>query len=227
MDGVVVGDETRLRQIITNLTRYVIAPSNSPCLFIQLSSNACKFTPEGGKLIITTRLILPDVPDGTDPLDVETAMIPRIEKPAIHPDASGDRGKDGDHGKWVPYPTDNQSYESVNDGHPDVLPEEGNDHQVKQPLSTDRLTEHNRRHATSALEYIVVRIEVTDTGFGIKPEDMAESKLFCELQVHCPFAIRSILIQILQPLLIRRSRAANKGAKELAWVLPLFGRLSN
>ena len=30
VDGVVVGDETRLRQIITNLARYVIDPSNSP-----------------------------------------------------------------------------------------------------------------------------------------------------------------------------------------------------
>lgn len=41
--------------------------------------------------------------------------------------------------------------------------------------------EHNQQHATSPLEYIVVRIEVTDTGFGIKPQDMVESKLFCEL----------------------------------------------
>ncbi|KAJ7446913.1 hypothetical protein B0H11DRAFT_1745410 [Mycena galericulata] len=59
--GMVVGDETRLRQIITNLARQVriicgLAPANLN------HSNACKFTPAGGKLTITTRLVIPGPP---------------------------------------------------------------------------------------------------------------------------------------------------------------------
>ncbi|KAG7094161.1 hypothetical protein E1B28_007772 [Marasmius oreades] len=48
VDGVVIGDEARFRQIVTNL-----------------ASNACKFTSEGGTVSISTRLILPSIgPDG-------------------------------------------------------------------------------------------------------------------------------------------------------------------
>ena len=126
-------------------------------------------------MTITTRLILPDVPEGTDPLDIETAKIPRIEKPAFHPISQN-------HSEESPYrATFHRSHDFAQDDDPvhDRAFEE-DDVGVDQPLSTDRLTEHNKRHATSPLEYIIVRIEVTDTGCGIKPEDMVQSKLFCE-----------------------------------------------
>jgi len=50
------------------------------------------------------------------------------------------------------------------------------------PLSIAHLSQHNLEHTKdrSRNEWIVVRIEVTDTGYGIRPKDMDESKLFCE-----------------------------------------------
>lgn len=47
-------------------------------------------------------------------------------------------------------------------------------------LSAHSLDLHNRRHAPRR-DWIVVRVEVTDTGCGIPPKEMVESKLFCAL----------------------------------------------
>ena len=48
-------------------------------------------------------------------------------------------------------------------------------------LSTTLLSQHDVIHSKPPpLEWIVVRIEVTDTGCGIRQKDMAQTKLFCE-----------------------------------------------
>ena len=99
--------------------------------FLGLYSNACKFTPSGGKLSITTRLILPAV---------NTLHLSEEEKTV------------------------------------EVLADD-----AQRPLSADYLSLHNMQDGSkSPLEWIVVRVEVSDTGYGIKAQDMSRSKLFCE-----------------------------------------------
>lgn len=58
----------------------------------------------------------------------------------------------------------------------------GNQADARRPgLSRSLLSQHDVLYSKpTPLEWIVVRIEVTDTGCGIRPKDMVQTKLFCE-----------------------------------------------
>jgi signal transduction histidine kinase len=109
-----------------------------------IHSNACKFTPAGGKLFVSTRLVLPS-PSKYAPSEGSgyTHVTQVTTAPA------------------TPAPSATDPLHS---------------------LSEDHLSQHNLHHSKprTPLEWIVVRIEVTDTGCGIKPRDIAQSKLFCK-----------------------------------------------
>ncbi|KAF7308951.1 Histidine kinase [Mycena kentingensis (nom. inval.)] len=127
-----------------------------------LASNATKFTPAGGRITITTQLVHPTPPE-VEALENYDSFLQFLHpstpltEPDSVPELNGHANANGN-GNTTPAPN--------KDGY---------------PLSKMYLSQHNLANGinpTAELKRIVVRIEVTDTGYGITRRDMDECNLF-------------------------------------------------
>ncbi|KAL5476820.1 hypothetical protein ACEPAI_3006 [Sanghuangporus weigelae] len=205
-EGLVLGDEMRLRQVINNL-----------------ASNACKFTPSGGQIRIVTRLVLPLLPSAavtevTDTTGETTVAFTSSDALSHGVIAEKERDRPGtaersataekvisdskpasQHGKetensslkslkrtmfrwrWQPHRRRSNTVEHDADVHARDMLDAAERGLSSAPaptlLSTAQLVRHNSVDLNS-LDRIVVRIEVHDTGVGIRARDLVDNKLF-------------------------------------------------
>ncbi|KAF8308343.1 hypothetical protein DL93DRAFT_2171193 [Clavulina sp. PMI_390] len=168
-DAEVLGDEMRLTQVVTNLT-----------------SNAYKFTPggPGGRITVRTKLLYPE--PGSQTATTVTASGPSSEATVINGRLAPNR-RQPHHSLTESTDATAVELESSRDleqdgglsvsrlkGHDEAMEAEAQ----KKVLEEEAREDAGQRTKQRARKTIVVRIEVHDTGVGIKPRDMIDNRLF-------------------------------------------------
>ena len=151
--GYVVGDEMRVKQVIINIL-----------------ANAVKFTPRGGTITFVTKLVYPDLDavDASNGLDHPTTDI---SKPPLLTGNSDSHTTAVEHSDASDSPTAQPSTEKdIEKGVPDA--------EVGATLSRQNTRANASAVPERRSDFLVVRLEVHDTGPGLRLNDVVDGKLF-------------------------------------------------